>query len=252
MASDPTSADEHIQLVKNRYRILKAIHEGILEKRVLTDVLNISRSTVNRSVQELNDADMLSVTGTDYQLTAFGALMQDEYRHFKDTIQTLSEAQPVLKSIPAVDCPPIHLLQDATVIEQTEFSTERPWTKTIEEWSSSATLNLVLPRISRNMVETFLDRRDSMSQVNLWLHKQTFEAFRSEAPEQFDTLEQSSTARIGIIPNQPRYGIGTASHGATVLFAYDSDGRIRAALISNGKKQYNWGEQQIEEFTKRE
>jgi len=118
--------NEVIQLVKNRYSVLKAIQEGILEKRALTDVLNISRSTVNRAIQDLDDAGMLSVEGTDYQMTAFGALVQDEYRHFRDTTNSISEAKPVLKSIPAVASPPTYLLQDATVIERTEFSPELP------------------------------------------------------------------------------------------------------------------------------
>jgi len=101
------------------------------------------------------------------------------------------------------------------------------------------------------MVERLLENRDSNSFVNLWLHKRTFDAFQAEAPESFETLENSSTARIGIIPDQPRYGVGTASHGAVVLLAYDAGGRIRAALTSEGRKQYNWGEGRVKEFTKR-
>jgi len=252
MASiDSNDTDEVIQLVKNRYSILKAIQEGILEKRVLTDVLNVSRSTVNRAVQELDNAGMLSVEGTDYQLTAFGTLIQDEYRHFRDTTENITDAKPVLKSIPAVSTPPIHLLQDTTIIESTEFSPEQPWIRVIEKWADSATINLVLPRISRSMVQTLLEHRDQALTVNLWLHKRTFDAFQAEAPCSFETLEQSSTTHIGIIPNQPKYGVGTASHGAVVLFAYGSGGRIRAALISEGRRQYNWGEKQIKEFTKR-
>lgn len=90
-----------LEKLLRRTELIERVEEGIVEKRELTERLDVSRATVDRAVRELESADVLERTGEGYALTLFGELAYAEFRRLVDRFETLDSARELLVLLPA-------------------------------------------------------------------------------------------------------------------------------------------------------
>ncbi|UWM56949.1 tetratricopeptide repeat protein (plasmid) [Salinirubellus salinus] len=88
--------DEVLSLVASRADFLEALRERPLEKREMVDVLEYSRATVNRVVNELESSGLVTRTGEGYEPTLVAVLAVEEYRDFLVRERDILRAQPVV------------------------------------------------------------------------------------------------------------------------------------------------------------
>ncbi|MBP1985720.1 tetratricopeptide repeat protein [Halolamina salifodinae] len=100
MSSD-TGIDELLALVGDRVEFLGALRDGPLFKRDLIDRLDTSRSTVDRAIEALLDAGLVSKVDGGYRTTRTGRLALSRYETLRSDIQGVLDASPVVDAIPA-------------------------------------------------------------------------------------------------------------------------------------------------------
>lgn len=115
------SMDRHddavLDLVAKRHDVLRLVDGERVPKRQLVDELGYSRSTVNRAVTALADADLVDDAPRGVRSTALGSMLLAEYDEYVDAVRTVLRGRSVLSSLP----PDTDL--DPTMLSDAEVST---------------------------------------------------------------------------------------------------------------------------------
>lgn len=86
--------------VYKRGEILCAIDEQPRAKPALTEAIDASRSTVDRGVAELLDANCIERNSSKYYPTLLGTLSCNRYRKYRSNVSALDNAQEIVSSLP--------------------------------------------------------------------------------------------------------------------------------------------------------
>lgn len=97
---DPNNGRDVLETIARRERVVDALASGRARKRDLVDALDVSRSTVDRAVRDLELASLVDRDGTRYQLTVTGRLAVDAYRRSVGTFEAITSMSDVLELIP--------------------------------------------------------------------------------------------------------------------------------------------------------
>jgi predicted transcriptional regulator len=108
---DPT---EILAVVARRGDVLRAMSADGTWKSDLDDELDVSRSTIDRSVRELEAMGLVERTEDGYRQTLAGRIAQREYGRFRNRMEGVLSAREVLSVLPS------DAEVDATVLEGAE------------------------------------------------------------------------------------------------------------------------------------
>lgn len=92
--------EEFVDLVGKRIEFLDLLRDEPLWKRDIIERLDASRSTVNRAIKSLEDADLVERTGDGYATSAVGKLALERCRSYRAEAGDLAAASDALASLP--------------------------------------------------------------------------------------------------------------------------------------------------------
>lgn len=118
--------DERLALVARRAEMLKALTAGPLHKRDLIEELEVSRSTVDRAIDELTETDLVERINGGFAATLPGRLALDRYRSYVADSTAVLDAADVLRTLSADAAIEPPLLVDADVHRSEETVPYRP------------------------------------------------------------------------------------------------------------------------------
>lgn len=91
---------ELISVLESRREFLEVLGEGPLMQADLARELDVSRSTVTRAVQALEERDLIERTASEYEITSFGKAALRSLERYRETIRELQEARDLLQYVP--------------------------------------------------------------------------------------------------------------------------------------------------------
>ncbi|PSQ60765.1 hypothetical protein BRD18_00145 [Halobacteriales archaeon SW_7_71_33] len=91
------------ETLARRGTVLAALHSAPRNKPALVDTLPVSRSTVDRAIDELTEADLIERVDGDYRPTTAGEVALDCRRPYVERTDTLAAARPVLNAVDDTD-----------------------------------------------------------------------------------------------------------------------------------------------------
>lgn len=77
---DDNQPSKIIEIVQKRTGFFELLSEGINDKRNIEEELGVSRSTVNRTLSELDQLGMVEADNGDLDLTLYGELSYQQYQ----------------------------------------------------------------------------------------------------------------------------------------------------------------------------
>lgn len=101
--STPTGdevAREALRTLLDRQEFVDALLDGSKDKRTLVSATDVSRSTVNRAVRDLEGQELVERVNGEYRTTAYGELLADEFTSLLDTAAFAWNVRDVLEQIP--------------------------------------------------------------------------------------------------------------------------------------------------------
>lgn len=103
-----TDGSERVrEAVRKRRALLAAVAAQPREKPALVDDLSVSRSTVDRGIDDLTGTDLVERTDRGFAATTAGELALDAYETYVAQMEGLAAARPVLNALSdAADIPP--------------------------------------------------------------------------------------------------------------------------------------------------
>lgn len=130
----PESAD-FVRLLLRRATLLACLTAGPTAKRDLVEQLDVSRSTVDRAVRELEEVRLVERTPDGLALTLPGRLALRKYRECLGVAAGLVEAGPILDALPPETEFDTAMLHGARVVGTEQHAPQRP----VDEFTSLAT-----------------------------------------------------------------------------------------------------------------
>ncbi|QOS10740.1 HTH domain protein [Haloferax gibbonsii] len=88
-----------IGVLNRRSALLECLLQQPRDKRTLVDKLDVSRSTIDRGVRELESAGIVAYEGGMYGLTPVGEFLGQAFTDFQDTIETTTRLAPFLQLV---------------------------------------------------------------------------------------------------------------------------------------------------------
>lgn len=92
--------EELMDLVGRRIELIECLQENSKDKRMLSEEVDASRSTVDRGIRELESVGLITWKNGEYIPTLCGYLAASAYRQFEEQMQLLTTYAPCLRWMP--------------------------------------------------------------------------------------------------------------------------------------------------------
>jgi len=125
MANDDATTLREVSA--RRHELLAAVGSGVVDKRDLTERLDVSRSTVDRGVRELERAGLAERVAGGVRRTLPGTLAFREHERTTERLGAVADASPVLAALPNDTAIDPSVLVGADVVRPTTDSPYAPF-----------------------------------------------------------------------------------------------------------------------------
>lgn len=112
---EPLEAVAYVARSPNRIRVLEALGEGPHTRRELGDLTGASRSTISRTLSDLEDHRWIERSGDHYLATPLGRLVSEGISPLVETMETVEALHDVAHLLPADADIDLRAFVDATI-----------------------------------------------------------------------------------------------------------------------------------------
>jgi predicted transcriptional regulator len=235
-----------IGVVAKRAEILECLRNGMTDKREMEGNLDVSRSTINRALAELQEERVIETRNCDYELTIFGELSFREYSRFSDVYDVLIEAKELLDHLPKDAEISTELLRDADVQLAEQPAPDVPL-KTLQDHIRRANqVDILTPILVQRLVD-LLERRMAEHQLNVTLVCSTdlLSYLSEEYPDWIETMLEN--CGIWKTERTPEYGLYLIDETELCLCIYDENGKLQGTISNTTQSAVDWAIELIED-----
>ena len=245
MGNSTQSPATLFELVDRRYEILSSLDTMVYEKRDLMDELDVSRSTIDRALHELETEQLVTDRTPGYQITLYGRTLLACYESVLSTIAHVQQAKPLLALIPPNADFNFGLLLDAEIYLATASVPQTPTTRIAELVDKASSFKgLVYAHASSKALEFFQSQilNEGMF-TEVVFRDEVYTTMKDMYPDILASLDESDNF-TGYVVTELSYGLFLLSmDGRTVvcLIVHDSDQQIRGIIINDTPRAVAWG-----------
>ena len=239
-----------IDVVTNRYEFLVELSTAKTKPELVAS-LDRSRSTVDRAVGALREADLVERTGSEYVVTYAGRQATAAYEGFRDRLDALQRAHPVLSALPAdVDIDPA-VLHGADVATTSPSAPTVPTEQTVDVLDGTTSFQgtgpAVLPRYV-DIIESLWS--DTAVDVELVVTDAVAESLSDDLPDRRDTLEDLSNVSLYVTEKPMRYAVWTADRadGAVSGIVVYTETGIKGTINNDTEAMNEWARKKYETY----
>lgn len=242
------SVGELLHIFDKRGDVLRRICGGQFDKQTIEAAIEASRPTVDRAFRELEDAGILTSTGTAYELTNYGRLCCREFTRFEDRLETLADNGQVLSYLPEDAGIGRELLEGAAVHHADEQAPQDPLLELVavvdgaeEILGYSSTINpYYVERFHALLVEEGTPATLAFTEDVVETGRRNYEKFAAIlAAENTTVYETPTVLTYGLLVGDGTVGIPVG----------DKRERLRAVVVSDADAALAWADQLFERVT---
>jgi predicted transcriptional regulator len=241
--------DGLVDALAKRTPLLTLLADGPREQRELRDELGVSRSTVYKSIKELESAGLVSDCEDGYALTEFGRLAWQRHDAYEARLRRLDEARPLLEALPGDRPFPPALFEHGRIIVPGRHAPERPLTSLEQLGAGAGRLRVASPAGMPRYLETVHDQVAAGDLVaTLIVEEDGVERLRSG----YDRFEEALGAEdldVRVVAEELPFAVALFDDDAVGLFAY-ADVMVGAAF-SVDDDAVQWGQRAFERIRDR-
>jgi predicted transcriptional regulator len=249
MTTDNT-VSEIIDTLGRRVDFLECVEEESKDKRTIADEFELSRSTLDRAVRELEALQLLSHGKDGYEPTVCGQLAAEEYRRLERRIEILCELQPFLRWVsPSSFDLELEWLADAELLLPEPGDPYAMVNRHVQLVNRSDSGKALLPVTGLHAhqagAENVLERG---GEFELIVTPDVARTLRDNQNYAELTEEMTETNCFDLFVYDGSIPYAVALLDDTVQIAADEDGEPRALLESNAPEVRNWAKRKIERY----
>lgn len=246
-------ADELVSLLARRIEVLEHLLDESQTRPELVEDLNISRSTVDRAVRELEGMGLVEFNDGNYRASLVGHLAHEEYAELREELIILEEAADLLTTLPP-DAPlDLTVLQGAEVVIGREPAPHIPGSR-LPEFLRGAdhlrTLSMAYTTPETGEVVAQGVREDRV-RVEIVLERDLYEYLTESGAVDIDSLAENDNFEAGLADDLP-FGLIIADRGGTTevcLAVYGQERTLEGIIINDTPEAVDWAESVWERYS---
>lgn len=142
------------ETIRRRTPVLRALDSAPTPTSELIDALDLSRSTIDRAVEELEAVGLVETRDGGHVLTPAGDLAVSEYGRYEERLDALAEAADLLATLPRdAEIPPAALC-DARIVRPRRHAPQRPIQPFCDLLDAADSARLFFPAVVPTEVES--------------------------------------------------------------------------------------------------
>lgn len=239
---------DHVDTVAKRRDVLAALSTP-KTRPTLVEELDASRSTVDRAIDALCDHGYVERRGSEYVSTYAGREAVDAYERFRDRLDALDRAQPVLGALAAtVDIDPA-ILEGATVVESTPSAPQAPVETNVAAIRGATAFRGTGPAVIPRYTDIVLSLvEDGGTDVELVLTEAVVDALAETYPDGLADLSRADGLALYVTDESLPYAVWTAEtpdRTVSGIAVYGDNGLV--GIVNNDTDAMNeWAARQYE------
>lgn len=257
MLTNPNTVDDINFLTQSpvRVQILELLREeGELTKSELTDQFDVSRVTIQRNVEALEQRDWIDNSHPTYATTPLGEMVIDEVSPLTESIEIAQKLRPFLKWVPrdSFDLDP-HTLADATVIEA-DRTNPTDWVyRHTDRIRSASYAWALLPGTGMEAWEAAVESSsDSELESQIIVTPDVAETLETdpEYTEKIEILFERNALELYVYDGSIPYHLGRLDQ-YIYFVAVDDTGLPQAYVETESDAVYDWAEAKFDSYRAR-
>lgn len=197
-----------IDRVVTRHRFLRVVDHEWATKADIEDRLDVSRSTVDRTLRELVQWGLIERAGTTYRRTAAGTLVLTEFDRFEDRTSAIERAAAFLDQLDVDPDLDGSVFENAEIVIPNRRSPHRPVDAHAERLEYATKIRTIGAAVLPQLVETYHRRivEDGV-EAEILLSQELVARLLSAYREQLNEGIQSGRVSIREIDFIPEYSM---------------------------------------------
>lgn len=239
------SRNEAVALLVDREELLRALEPGALEKRALVDRVANSRSTVDRSLRQLEGHGIVERCEGGYRLTTMGRHLLAEYDRYRRRAEAVLSARPVLEALPGDGEVPTALLEGAVVFGPQPSDPYSPLEEGMATLAGAdyvrSVVNSGLTRYAGLFDEGLLPAEGG---ADLCLSTQAMRGLLNDRPEWFEQAIARPDVELLEIPDDPPYTVAVVAQddARSVVFGVIDERGVASGLVNDSPRAVEWAD----------
>lgn len=249
MTARPTAVDV-MEVLLRRFAFVDALADSRREKRVLVEELACSRSTVDRSLRELESLGVAEYADGGYRLTAFGEMVRSRFADLDERIALWFEFAPFLQWLPRdeVDVD-IELLSGADLYCAEPGDPLAMVNRHVRVAAQATEMQLVLPLTGLHAYQTIRDRVvDAGARSTVVTTPDVVHTYQSDPAYAPLTEEMAETGRFSLYQYNDPIPCFVGLLDGTVQIGVDDDGDPQALVEGSDADLREWAMGVFAEF----
>lgn len=240
-----------LSTMEHRENLLRVLGDEPLEKPALEEHLDVSRSTVDRGIRELEECDLITRTDDGYRRTLPGRIALEEYDRFRRRIEGLCDGTPLVRPLDQSVALDGALLGGARVVESTRCAPDRPTEALYEVVDRAHAVRGFGPAIHPRQVDTYRRRVfEEGMEAELVLTERALDRLVADYDETFEAALESDRVGFWRTDRDMPYSVTLAEtdDGVHVGVLVYGGGTIQGCILNDEQPAVEWGRRRFEQI----
>jgi predicted transcriptional regulator len=242
-----TTTEDLADVLATRRRFLDALATEPASKRALEERLDVSRSTVDRAVRDLETWSLVTYADREYHLTPAGRYGRHVHVETADRLDALVDASDVLSALPPETPLDADLLAGGEVVRGTPRNPDGVVSRLLESIESADVVEGVAPVALTGHVDAFYESSTAGgASVRMLVEAELFDYLANAADDPLGAGAADPDVRLERAPSVPfEFGLWLADDREAGVVVYTETG-VKAIVVNDAPAAVSWAREQFE------
>lgn len=235
--------------IHRRTGLINKLAAGPADKPELTERLDISRTTVDRAIRELESAGLVERTDEGYVLTLFGRLVHEEFDRFLERLASLRRARDLLEHLPSNFEIDPEVLAGATVMPSNQPMPHEPiehFETAVEESDHVVGYS---PVVFPEYISLFhREITEEGTTAELFLDETLVGQLRTNYAEELQEVTASEGCRLYQFPPEHASPVGIVLLDDTTVWIGVYDGDLQGMIVVSSLQAREWARERFDRY----
>lgn len=230
-----------LETVARRACVIKRLLEEPADKRELEATLDVSRTTVNRAIDNLDDAECIIYQDGKWCVTLIGKLAYSEYEQLSTKYNQLTTAQSLLSHLPSKSPLNIQVIADSVVTSVKPPAPDAPLTQLENLLQNSDQIKGLSPVVCSQYVSLFHHHIvEQGTDTELVLSGELVDYLWTNYKEKMSAVLKSDDGMVWRFEEKLMFGFILIDEKIVWVAIYDEDGRLKGSLVNDTNAGVSW------------
>lgn len=243
------SSTELSVTLEKRFDCLAALVDDPRSKNELENIMEYSRSTLDRAIRDLREADLILYRDGVWMPTHLGRGVYDIRSQYLDRLEEMKKMASIIEPLPKDSPLGCAVVKDAEVHTATSSVPDAIMARVVDYLEGESTIRMITPRIALGFAEGLYGQvsNDDTDILKLIIPGETFEELNQASPEFVNSLLDNEDIRLYRSEIPFSFGLWIADQDHVGCVAYTDHG-VSGLIVNDTTDSLEWADDQWEDI----